>query len=268
VSRSRARLALDALGLLDAARHARNAYRTLRFIRPNSKYWGKGAPDGQPIPPFGLRILVSASPDIDWFLASGRRGADAVRGVLARNGLDLESAAPVLDFGCGCGRVTRHWAADGIEVHGSDLNRQLVAWCRSHLAFGTFAVNGLAPPLAYPDARFGFVYALSVFTHLPEDLQEAWMRELRRVIRPGGHLLLTTHGEHYLDELTAGEQRAFRAGSLVVSRDDTPGSNICGAYHPEAYVRGRLARGFSVVEFVPKGALGNPFQDSWLLRRD
>jgi hypothetical protein len=33
-------------------------------------------------------------------------------------------------------------------------------------------------------------------------------------------------------------------------------------------VRGRLARGFSVVEFVPKGALGNPFQDSWLLRRD
>ena len=54
----------------------------------------------------------------------------------------------------------------------------------------------------------------------------------------------------------------------MVRHDDRPGSNVCGAYHPEAHVRERLARGFSVVEFVPKGALGNPWQDRWLLRRE
>ena len=42
---------------------------------------------------------------------------------------------------------------------------------------------------------------------------------------------------------------------------------MCGAYHPEIYVRERLARGFQVVEFVPEGAAGNPYQDAYLLRR-
>jgi len=259
---------LAALGLLGFARDVRNAYRNLRFIRPNSRYWRKGAPDGQPIPPFPLRILVAGSPDIGWFLESGRRGAESIRACLERSGLDLTRVAPILDFGCGCGRVTRHWAGNRVEVHGSDVNPKLVAWCRGHLASATFAANGQLPPTAYDEGRFGFVYALSVFTHLPETLQDAWMQELRRVLRPGGHLLLTTHGAHYMDEFTEDERRRFRAGLLVVRRDDRPGSNVCGAYHPEAFVRERLAKGFSVVEFVPKGALGNPWQDCWLLQRE
>ncbi len=266
--RSALRRALAALGLLGLARYIFDAYWNLRFIRPNSRYWREGAPDGQPIPPFGLRILVAGSPDIGWFLESGRRGAESIHASLERNGLDLARVAPILDFGCGCGRVTRYWADKGVEVHGSDLNSKLVAWCRRRLAFATFATNALAPPLAYADGRFGFVYALSVFTHLPETLQAAWMEELRRVLRPGGHLLLTTHGAHYLDELTEDERSRFRAGLHVVRHDDRPGSNVCGAYHPEAYVRERLAKGFSVVEFVPKGAIGNPWQDQWLLRRE
>jgi SAM-dependent methyltransferase len=260
--------ALQALGLLGLARYVRNAFWSLRFLRPNARYLWEGAPDGQPIPPLDLRILVAASPDIGWFLESGRRGADSIRASLERNGLELTRVAPILDFGCGCGRVTRHWAGSGVEVHGCDLNPKLVRWCRRRLVFATFARNGLAPPLDYRDGQFGLVHALSVFTHLPEALQEAWMQELRRVLRPGGHLLLTTHGEHYLSELSEEERRGFAEGRLVVRRDDRPGSNVCGAYHPEAYVRERLAKGFSVVEFVRKGALGNPWQDRWLLRRE
>ncbi len=267
-ARSGLRVLLAALGLLGLAQYLRNAYWNLSFVRQNFRYWREGASDGQPIPPFHLRILVSGTPGIDWFLESGRQAAESIRASLEHGGLELPRVAPILDFGCGCGRVTRHWAGSGVEVHGSDFNPKLVAWCRDRLTFATFATNALAPPLSYADGQFGFVYALSVFTHLPESLQEAWMQELRRVLRPGGHLLLTTHGAHYLDELTEDERSRFRAGLLVVRRDDSPGSNMCGAYHPEAHVRERLAKGFSVVEFVPKGALGNPWQDRWLLRRD
>ena len=49
-------------------------------------------------------------------------------------------------------------------------------------------------PLAYADDTFDLVYALSVFTHLTEDLCEAWMDELYRIVKPGGAAIVTTHG--------------------------------------------------------------------------
>lgn len=48
---------------------------------------------------------------------------------------------------------------------------------------------------------------------------------------------------------------------------DAPGSNACGAYHPERYVAEVLAPPFSVAAFRPEGAEGNPRQDLWVLRR-
>src|SRR5947208_884804 len=77
-------------------------------------------------------------------------------------------------------------------------------------------VNGLAPPLAFDDASFDLVYALSVFTHLTGDLQVAWRDELRRVLRPGGRLLITTHGRSYVPRLDVEERERFESGELVV----------------------------------------------------
>ncbi len=250
------------------ARRGRDLLWTLRSARANRPYLTHGAPDGLPIPPSSLRILVAATADISWFLKSGERGAVSIRDTLERNGLAIGRTVPVLDFGCGCGRVLRHFADLGGRVHGTDFNPKLVEWCRRHLRFGHFDTNALEPPLPFEDGRFGLVYALSVFTHLPEALQSAWMDEVRRVLRPGGHFILTTHGSRYAADLTPGEQQRFAEGKLVLRRDDRPGSNVCGAYHPEVYVREQLARGFVVVDFVREGAAGNPNQDLWLLVRE
>jgi SAM-dependent methyltransferase len=260
------RATLHRAGMLGVARRVRELGWTLKFARANRRFLA-AAPQALPIPPARLRILVAASPDIAWFVESGRRGADSIRGVLDRNGIALAASMPVLDFGCGCGRVTRHFASFGGSVHGTDLHPALAAWCHDRLGFGHFEPNHLAPPLPFADRQFGLVYALSVFTHLPESLQRPWMEELHRVLRPGGHLVFTTHGARYADELAADDRVRFVSGQLAIKRDDRPGSNVCGAYHPEAYVRDELAGGFTVVDYVPEGATGNPWQDLWLLRR-
>ena len=100
-----------------------------------------------------------------------------------------------------------------------------------------------------------------MFTHLTAELQLAWRDELRRVLRPGGRLLMTTHGGSYVPRLDAGERERFEAGELVVRWSDLPGTNLCSAYHPERYLRDTFAQGFTFVELEPEGALGNPTQD-------
>lgn len=212
-------------------------------------------------------MRVAGTPDVDWFLESGRLAADSIAEILERAGRPLEQVSALLDFGCGCGRVVRHWASLAGEVHGTDANPELVDWCRRNLPFARFQANGLEPPLAYEDSAFDLVYALSVLTHLPETLQHAWMAELRRILEPGGHLLLSIHGEAYAGRLSAAELKRFRAGEVVVRWEQVAGTNLCTAFHPEQYVRRRLADGFELVELVPRGARGNPDQDLVLLRR-
>jgi SAM-dependent methyltransferase len=264
-SRRRLRRVLRAVGLLEPARRARELVRAARGTRRNARYWRRGAPDGLPLPPARLIGLVTGTPDVEWFLLGGERAAESIRAALARNGIDPARLHAILDFGCGLGRVLRHLKDLPAERHGADLNPRLIAWCQRRLGVGRFVVNGLRPPLPYPDGRFDLVYALSVFTHLPEDLQRPWIEELARVLAPGGHLLITTHGARYREELTPDERRRFDAGALVLRNDDAAGLNVCGAYHPEAYVRGTLARGLEVVDFVPEGARGNPHQDLYLI---
>jgi len=153
-------------------------------------------------------------------------------------------------------------------VFGTDYSPTLVQWCRQHLPSVDVSVNRLAPPLAYKDAEFDLVYALSVFTHLTEDLQVPWINELSRVLKPGGNILLSTHGESYSHRLNEVERSQFASGRLVVKNNvKAPGSNTCAAYHPPAYVRDELARGLDVVEHVPEGAKGNPHQDLYVLRK-
>ena len=114
----------------------------------------------------------------------------------------------MMDFGCGCGRVTRHLKDLPGNVHGSDYNPHLVHWCAEHLPFGEFRTNDAEPPLPYDDDFFDFLYSISIFTHLDEPLQVPWMHELARVVRPGGLLLITVMGEDRLRSIPAWEQLA------------------------------------------------------------
>jgi SAM-dependent methyltransferase len=128
-------------------------------------------------------------------------------------------------------------------------------------------VNSLAARLDYPDAVFDFIYAISVFTHLTEDLQAPWRDELYRVLKPGGYTLFTFQGSHHQHHLTEGERRDFAAGKLVVQQSRYPGMNTCQVFHPESYVRGLFSDGGDVVDFIPGGATDAGRQDVVIVRR-
>jgi SAM-dependent methyltransferase len=158
----------------------------------------------------------------------------------------------LLDWGCGCGRVLRHWARlPKTRVCGVDIDARMVEWCKRHLTFADVAVTRLSPPLPYPGQTFDLMYAFSVFTHLSEELQHAWMRECFRVLKPGGFLLISTLGEYYLslDRLDEDERSSFAAGNLVVLYERSSGTSLCSAYHPPRYVRERLAADFEQLAF-------------------
>jgi SAM-dependent methyltransferase len=267
----RHRLTTENQGLAVENKQLRGVLSQLLFASEGSlgetETTSSNAADGLPVPAAALRFLVAGTEHLEWFLRSGRLGSEALVDILAKQGKTLNEFKTVLDFGCGCGRVLRHLSGlPGTALHGTDPNRWAIQWCEKHLPFAQFKVCSLEPPLPYPDDLFDLIYAFSIFTHLTEPLQARWMDELRRVLAPGGHLILTVHGDKCADALPAAERGDYQQGKLVVVEQEVVGTNFCGAFHPEAYVRSVLTRGFEVADFVPEGAKGNPPQDAYLLR--
>jgi len=199
-----------------------------------------------------------------------RRGREVAAEVAAHVRRHVPAPEPaVLEWGCGCARVLRHLPdlLPGSRLVGSDYNPASVEWCRANIDGIRFELNGLAPPLPFDDAAFDFVLALSVLTHLSEPMHVVWFDELRRVTRPGGVILVSTHGEALRPQLLPEEDEAFRQGELVVRRDGgvDEGKRMYLAFQPEPFMRGRLLDGCEVLEHVDDR--GPAKQDFWVVRR-
>jgi SAM-dependent methyltransferase len=208
---------------------------------------------GLPLPSPRLRVLVAGTAEADWFLRSGEAQADYLREVLASVRQPFDQMDSVLDFGCGCGRIVRWFADVRPAIHACDYNGELIAWCDANLDFVRARKTGLAPPLPYPDDGFDFLYAFSVFTHLSVELAGQWMTELGRVVRPGGLVWFTIHGESYRERLLPEEKTRFDAGEIVVWLPEIEGTNLCCAYWPDPAVKGMLGRDFEIlVHLDPK----------------
>lgn len=259
---------LDLMDKVHLARPAVQAYELVLAATVGTATRG-AATDGLPLPPARLRAQIGPShADARVFLESGRVHAALIRDLLRENGTSIEDLDAILDWGCGCGRVLRHWSAlDRTSVLGCDINPKMIEWCRHNLPFAEVAVTGLGPPLPYEDASLDLMYAFSVFTHLAEELQHAWIRESLRVLKPGGFLLMSTMGEYYLSRqrLSPSEQEAFGRGELVVLYDRSAGTSLCSAYHPPEYVQQRLASEFDLAAFRP--AADGGLHDIHLLRK-
>jgi SAM-dependent methyltransferase len=254
----------------------REEWRTSRIIRTLEAE--PGPVDGIPVPPPLLRVRVTGGiAEPGKWLATGSSDAGLIRAMLDRNGSTLEGMGALLDFGCGCGRVARHWAhLKGPAIHGADISRRAVRWCQRNLHFMQAVRSEPEPPLPYDESTFDFVYALSVLTHLSENSAHRWLAELARILKPGGLLLFTVHGERYLHQLDERDTQRFHQGEFVAARRPAAqsGSNYFAGFHPPEYVRGQLlpTAHLELVEVVyddPVKIYETPLtlQDGYLVRK-
>lgn len=134
--------------------------------------------------------------DADEFFASG----ESQIGDLMRR-LDAIGAAPTpmraLDFGCGAGRLTRALAARFQETHGIDISPSMIALAERHNRFPgrcRFATwDGRRLP--FPDDHFDLAATFITLQHMPPRAARTVLRELGRVLRPGGALAFQAAAE-------------------------------------------------------------------------
>lgn len=248
------------------------SYTALKLKNPRTGR-SRTAEDGFTRPPDRLIFLVNGTIDWDWYFKGGAFTASEITDSITRQGTRLEELGRVLDFGCGSGRIIRHFArtAQDLEFYGVDYNSKLVAWSRDNLAFARFSTNTAEPPLDFPDQYFGLVYAYSVFTHLPEDAQASWRDELHRIVRPGGFAWITVLNEQCRTKLSPEEVSRYDAGELVIRFAGASGANQCAAYPPDQYLKSFLSpdTGWEIIERGPTGpSWAAPLvQDYLLLKR-
>jgi SAM-dependent methyltransferase len=123
--------------------------------------------------------------------------ADLIADALRESGAQLRPRQKVLDFGCSSARVVRVLAAalPELEWHGCDPIPDAIEWASANLPGIAFARSPEYPPLPYADASFDAVYAISIWSHFAEGAALDWLAEMRRIVKPGGRLAISTHGE-------------------------------------------------------------------------
>ena len=120
---------------------------------------------------------------------------------------------PVLDAGCGVGRICGHLGGLGLDVSGVDLSPGMLAIARRDHPDHAYTEGSL---LALPaeDASYDGALAWYSLIHVPPADQPRALAELHRVLRPGGHLLL-----------------AFQVGDEPSHRTDAAGIPVRLTFH-------------------------------------
>lgn len=108
--------------------------------------------------------------------------------------LDVSAGQSVLDAGCGRGEVLLACAEAGARVAGLDYSEAALRISRDTLAGvgGAELVQGDVTALPWPDGSFDAVVCGDVIEHLVPDDAAAMLREIHRVLAPGGRLILHT----------------------------------------------------------------------------
>jgi ubiquinone/menaquinone biosynthesis C-methylase UbiE len=146
----------------------------------------------------GLVIHWAARYDLlAWLLTRGREAAFRER-IVSLAG--LQRGHSVLDVGCGTGTLaiaaSRRVGGDG-SVYGVDPSPEMIARAERKAVKARVPVvfmRAAAEQMPFEDGRFDVVLSTLMLHHLPRNARELCAREVRRVLKPGGRVLVVDFG--------------------------------------------------------------------------
>ncbi len=246
---------LHLLPALERVRFVREA----AGVRRDNAAFARAAPDFAPPPLWWMHDMYAhASYRLYW--ESGQRDAATLTALIERHlGRQAEAVA---EWGCGLARILRHMPTTAKRT-GTDLNGDAIAWARSNIADIEFVENDLTPPWPLAAGSQDVIYAISVFTHLSQTAEAAWVEAIADSLKPGGLFIFTVHGRYAPGQLLPDEQRAFDAGEAVYRANVAEGSRLFASYHPEPAVRRRFEARFDAVA-GPADEMG---QTLWVFKK-
>ena len=235
--------------------------------------------EGRPLPPGWLAQAFTSSPDLDGFMKTGQLTAEILSTWARECGLPLSDARSILDFGCGCGRVLMFMPdRTKAELIGCDVHAAAIDWCNAHLPFARAFVGTANPPMPLKDGSVDILYAVSVLTHLNEDMQRAWLDEWRRVVRKDGLVIASFLGDDYVNKHLANEieyrqniEELWRANQGIAFVDNDAWARVFPdfyqtTYHTVDYVKRVWSEYFDILAVKKSGEFSNR-QEAVVMRR-
>jgi SAM-dependent methyltransferase len=164
------------------------------------------------------------------------------RELLGRFADRVREIGPACDLGCGPGHVAQYLAERGVKVIGIDFSPAMIERAR-RLVSGAEFRQGDMLALNEPDEAFAGIAAFYSLIHVPRESLPLALVELRRVLKPGGLLLL-----------------AFHIGDETIHLDEWWGHQVNVDFHffrPAALATHLRAAGFAIEEIIER----DPYPD-------
>jgi SAM-dependent methyltransferase len=114
------------------------------------------------------------------------------RSLLDRFAERMRGAGPVCELGCGPGHVARYLHDRGVGVWGLDLSARMIEQARRLHPAVTFREGDMLA-LDVPDASLAGVVSFYAIVHLPPEALTSAFGEVKRVLRPGGAMVVAFH---------------------------------------------------------------------------
>ncbi|HKO62446.1 MAG TPA: methyltransferase domain-containing protein [Pyrinomonadaceae bacterium] len=187
----------------------------LDFVLPASPPADSEASSSElPIPPKELWLGYN-------YLAHGNANVSTMLEIVYASDFAFKKGNRILDFGCGAGRMIRYLKdlSETCEIWGTDIQAEHIYWCKQNLSPPfNFATTTKVPHLPFEDRSFQLIYCGSVFTHI-DDLADAWLLELQRILAPEGRLYITIHDQHTIELMEEGRHSSSDLAKWTKSKE-------------------------------------------------